>query len=375
MRVAIVGGGYAGRLAMVRLRRAGMAVTLVDARSDWVERTRLHEAAARGREVRRPHRRLADAVGANFHHGRMTGLDGTCVITDRGEVPADRVLVAVGSEPVRDLAGVREHAWSLGDPAEAGRILAALRALPGARPVVVVGAGLTGLELATEVAGAFPARPLTLVGDPTTGLSRGGAEAVRRRLRHLGITVAPVRALSVVEDGVETTQGFLPSALTLSAAGMRAPPALGVPEIGLPLDAAGRIRVDETLAVVGRPGVYAAGDCCAGPGALAMACATAMPQGAHAARAIADEARGRRPAPFRFRWVLRSISLGRGAGLVQPLTPGGDPSDAWWRLSGRPAAWVKRAILAGAADVAASEVRWGPLFTWRQGPARRAEAT
>ena len=48
MNVGIVGGGYAGRMALSRIAGAGHAVTLIDPRDHWVERTRLHEAARRG---------------------------------------------------------------------------------------------------------------------------------------------------------------------------------------------------------------------------------------------------------------------------------------------------------------------------------------
>ncbi|MEM6929142.1 MAG: FAD-dependent oxidoreductase, partial [Myxococcota bacterium] len=151
MHVGIIGGGFAGRMAAVRLRRAGHAVTVIDAQRQHVERTRLHTAAASGRGVTVPHERLLGRVGARFVHDRVTALEDGRIVGAGRVVEVDRTLVAVGSEPVRDGPGVEEHALSLGSPEEARTIHRRLARLHAGARVVVVGAGLTGLELVTEV--------------------------------------------------------------------------------------------------------------------------------------------------------------------------------------------------------------------------------
>ncbi|MEV7024743.1 hypothetical protein AB0O00_21675, partial [Kitasatospora sp. NPDC093558] len=81
-----------------------------------------------------------------------------------------------------------------------------------------------------------------------------------------------------------------------------------------------------------------------GIGELRMACATAMPTGAHAAEVIDALSRGRKPEPFRFRYLAQSISLGRDDAVIQPVRPDDSPHRPV--ITGRAAArineWINR---------------------------------
>lgn len=365
MHVGIVGGGYAGRMAAVRLAAAGHQISLIDARTHWVERTRLHQAAATGRSVERPHRALTDRIGAQFVHDRLIALEpGGLALASGARLRCDRVIVAVGSVPDRRVPGVAEHALALGSPEEATAIGHRLAALDDGARIVVVGAGLTGLELATEVAESHPRLSVTLLGDPARDLSEAGAEVVRAALQRLGITQQRARVEAVTPDGLACDVGDLPAELVLWAAGCRAPGWLE--HAGLPLDGQGRIRVDPDLRVAGLPHVVAAGDCAAVP--YRMACATAMPLGCHAAQTLIRESRGEASAPFRFGFVLRCVSLGRGEALLQ-LT---DPDDAARPrvLHGALARWAKERILDVTVGAPGWEITTGlPLYRWPRGRA------
>ncbi len=85
---------------------------------------------------------------------------------------------------------------------------------------------------------------------------------------------------------------------------------------GLEVDAGGRAVVDEYLRSVTDPRIFVVGDCAAVPGSRA-ACATAMPQGAHAADTLARMIQGREPKPYSMGYTGQALSLGRLDGLVQ----------------------------------------------------------
>ena len=76
----------------------------------------------------------------------------------------------------------------------------------GALPIVVVGGGLTGVEVAAEMAKVRPHGSVTLVAGgglvPTAGAS--GARSVARRLRRLGVDVVDGTTASEVSDSKVT---------------------------------------------------------------------------------------------------------------------------------------------------------------------------
>lgn len=364
MRVGIVGGGYAGRMAAVGLRRRGHDVVLVDAQPGWVERTRLHEAAAYGRSVVHDHRRLTDAIGARFREGRVVGVEpGRLVLAAGGPESVDAVVVTAGSVVDRRVPGVADHALALGSPDEARRVHARLGGLPEGAEVVVVGAGLTGIELATEVAEHWPHLRVSVLGDPLQALSPSGVRAMTAAFDGLGIRRGAGRVREVVADGLETDRGFLRADLVLWGAGMQAPTWLC--DAGLPLDGSGRVAVDASLMVRGLPMVAAAGDC-AGT-RLRMGCATAMPMGSHVADSLHRVSRGQEPVPMRFGYAMRCISLGRRGALIQRTRA--DDAPAAQTLRGRTGMWVKEAILHMAVGIPQWEARAGlGLYAWPGGP-------
>lgn len=76
-----------------------------------------------------------------------------------------------------------------------------------------------------------------------------------------------------------------------------------------------------------------------------MACATGLPSGHHAARAILARRAGREPKPLHFRYFNQCISLGRRDGLVQFVRTDDTPVEAV--LTGYPAALYKETIVRG----------------------------
>ncbi len=221
--------------------------------------------------------------------------------------------------------------------------------------MAVVGAGLTGLETATELAETYPRLATTLVTAGTVGadLSDRGAAHVRRVCARLGVRLVERAAVTEVRaDGLTLADGTDEAAdVVVWTAGF----AVGdlAARAGLAVDAHGRVLVDPALRSTSHPDVVAVGDAAAAVrtdgSVVRMACATAMPAAQHAARTVAALLAGDEPRPWRFRYAVRCVSLGRRDGLLQVVHADDRPRALV--LTGRAAARVKEAIVVNALRV------------------------
>ncbi len=183
-----------------------------------------------------------------------------------GVLAYDRLLLAVGSRarrldvPGADLPGVHRFVR-----------LEDLRALDGAaRPgarVAVVGGGLVGVEVA-EVLHARGLHVHWLVREPSVwpaALDADEGALVAAHVRGHGVdvrTAADLRAITQSAAGLrlELDGAPLEVDLVVECIGVR-PRTAFLAGSGMPLGADGGIEVDDHLAVLGVPDVWAAGDC------------------------------------------------------------------------------------------------------------------
>ncbi len=348
MKILILGAGYAGLNAALRLanRRLGVSVTVVNAAPEFIERVRHHELGAGKAPRRRLITRMLRGTGVRFIAGYVTGIDLTMQrarLADGSELDFDRLVFALGS--VADdggVPGVREHAFLIGDEAGALRLRAALEV--GAREVVVVGGGLTGVETAAEMAERGARVTLVTSGGIATFLSEGGKEYLRGALGRMGVRIRASKVWEVRTGAVALDRGELRCDACVWAGGFCAPPLAR--ESGLEISERGRIVVDARLRSVSHPDVYAIGDA-ADPrfdaGApIGTGCKYAMPMGVHAAENLARSIAGKVELPFRFGDSIFCISVGRRDGLTQLMTPDGQPRGI---ITGRPGAWIKERIV------------------------------
>jgi NADH dehydrogenase FAD-containing subunit len=348
MNILILGGGYAGLMTALRLGNRGLGghVTLVNALPDFVERVRHHQLGAGTAPPRRSITRLLRGTGVRFIAGRVTRLDldrRVARLVGGGELGFDRVVFALGS--VGDagaVPGVREHASVIGDEAGALRLRAQLAR--GAREVVVVGGGPTGIETAAEL--AEQGARVTLVASPGVGgfLSPVGQWYLVRALARLGVRIVDACVREVRAGGVILDGGELACDACVWAGGFRAAPLAR--ESGLEVSVEGRIIVDAQLRSVSHPMVYAVGDAAETRtetgAAIGTGCKYAMPMGAHAAENLVRALAGEAERPFRIGEVPLCLSLGRHDGLLQLVGRNGQPGGV---ITGRPAAWIKERIL------------------------------
>lgn len=352
-RVVVLGAGYGGLLAALRLARnagARCSVTLVSADAHFTERVRLHERTAGAPAPTFSLREFLSSTGVTFRQGYVSSIDprARSLVVDGEPLAYDTLVYALGSRvDTSSVPGAREHAHTL-DPASTERLYRELPALAArdAR-VLVVGGGLTAIEAATELAEAHPSLRVTLAASTLGAQLAPAARAyLRASLARLGVALeegARVRSLgaerALLEDGRE-----LAFDACVWAGGFVAP-ALAR-EAGLAVNDRGQLLVDPFLRALAHPEIYGVGDAATparDPGSrIEMCCKSAMPMGAHAADVIARALRNEAPEPFAFFDTGYCISLGRRDGIIQSKRSDGTPGYA---LTGRPAAFVKERIV------------------------------
>ncbi|MFH9086754.1 NAD(P)/FAD-dependent oxidoreductase [Streptomyces sp. NPDC017673] len=363
-RIVVLGAGYtgaitAGRLAR-RLRPEDVAITLVNAEPDFVERVRLHQLAT-GQDLKpRPFSEMFAGTGVELRLARVTGVDvdrRTVAVTDAdgaGELEYDTLVYALGSGwNDQGVPGVAEHAHEIAGRAGALRLRERLAGLAAGQPVVVVGGGLTGLEAAAEIAEARPDLEVALAARGGLGdwLSDKGRAHVRKVFAGLGVTVHEhTTVTAVAADHVTTADGAsVPAAVTVWTTGFAVHPIARA--TSLEVTGTGQIVVDRSMRSVSHPDVYAVGDAALamGPGdkPLRMSCASGVPTAWQAADAIAARLTGGKLPKVPLRYFNQCISLGRKDGLIQYVTA--DDRAVRSALTGRIAAVYKEVVCKGAA--------------------------
>jgi NADH dehydrogenase len=372
--VVVIGGGYAGTLAANHLRlRADLDITVLNPRPVFVERIRLHQLAA-------------GSGTAAVDYGTLLG-EGIQLVVDTAErintydrqielassfvLDYDYLIYAVGSTGAvpASVPGAAEFAYPIAEFEYAERLRAALDELHPDAPVTVVGAGLTGIETASEL--AEQGRPVSLVCGGTLGpsLSRPGRRSVAKWLRRLGVTVLETATVGEVRPDAVVLDGgaVLPSTVTVWTAGF------GVPDLaarsGLHTDTLGRLLTDETLTSVDDPRIVAAGDAAApSDQPLRMSCQAAIPLGAQAANTVLSRIAGTAPAAINQAFTGQCISIGRSYATVQLARPDDTPLDLF--IGGRFAASIKELVCKGTVWGIRREAAKPGWYRWLKGGKR-----
>jgi NADH dehydrogenase len=372
--VVILGCGFGGLFAARALEGAPLRVTVLDRTNHHLFQPLLYQVATAGLSapaVAAPIRHiLADQANVTVIYAEATRVDTArrAVLLDGGDqIAYDRLIVATGAaNSYFGNDAWADHAPSLKTLEDAyeirRRVLLAYehaeREPDAARRAawltfVVIGGGATGVELA----GAFAelARH-TLRGefrrfDPRNArivLVEGGervlpgyppklSERARLQLERLGVTVWLGRPVTAIDaDGVQMGADRLAARTAVWAAGVAASP-LGA-SLGVPLDRAGRVVVDENLAIPGHPEVTVIGDLAALPWhtpSVPGIAPAAKQMGCHAALNILNSLRKKPIQPFRYSDVGMLATIGRNSAVAVfgRLQLSGYPAWLLWLLA------------------------------------------
>ncbi len=354
-RVLIVGAGFAGMWAALGAARArrDLGETARDLRIDVVAPTsmlclkpRLYERDEPVLEV--DIAPLLAAVDVGFTASSVEALDVTARAAvmrtpdgGTGREPYDALVLATGSRTVPPPQAWLPHVHVLDSAADASRLRRHLAALPqrprsaGRYTAVVVGAGFTGLEIATELAGWLrdlamesgdTARTVLLDRTATAGatLGEGPQAAIAAALTQTGVVFQPAAEVRTIgspagagDAAVALADGTrIDAATVIWAAGMQAHP-LGRAAGAVEPD--GRLKVDTALRVNGHADVFAAGDMAragAAPGHdTLMSCQHAMPTGRVAGHNAVRHLAGAEPIAYTQPMYVTCLDLGAAGGL------------------------------------------------------------
>ncbi len=266
---------------------------------------------------------LCDRYAATFHRGDVTGIDRQrkrVLLADGNSIDYDLLSINTGAAPSLDrIPGAAEHAIAVKPLQRFMQQLDAIKAHGGPaddEPMAIVGGGAGGVELALALDVRMHHRKQILLITGRRGLLPEHNPRVRRQVRaclqRRDIRLIEGQRVSHIHrHGLRLDEGReLASAATLLATAVRGPAWLG--ETGLALDAAGFIRVRRTLAAVGDPAVFAAGDVASiDDMPLARAGVFAVRQGPLLATNLRRALAGKPQRPFRpQRATLALISTG-----------------------------------------------------------------
>jgi NADH:quinone reductase (non-electrogenic) len=328
--VVILGAGYAGLMAALRLnrKRLQLRVVLVNASDRFLERVRLQESivAPVAPRISSISAFLA-GTGIEFICATVVALDADrrCIrIASNAqdqEIMFEEVIYALGTRvDVDGVPGAAEHAYRL-EAAEGPRSPSALRTRlreNADRPmrVVTVGGAETSVEVAGEIKTAWPNAQVTMISSSRVGDFKGARveSAIRTQLAQLGVimvdrqTITDVRRAEVMTDKGRS----IPFDICVWSGGLRsAPVASGA---GLATDPQGRIWVDPNLRSISHSHIIAVGDAAhpvAPTGApYRLSAFVAINSGAYAADLILAGKAKRQLDPFSFSTYGQGIAIG-----------------------------------------------------------------
>jgi NADH dehydrogenase len=354
--VVIVGAGFGGLSAALKLRHIDADVIVIDQRNHHLFQPLLYQVATAGlspADIAAPIRGiLGRQANTRVILGAATGIDPVArtVLIGERRVPYDQLVIATGArdayfghddwakvtsplKTIEEATTMRrrvliafEHAEDAEDADERRQLLT----------FVIIGGGPTGVELAgalAELARMALARDFRHI-DPKTAriiLIEAGprllatfpprlSDFATAALRRLGVEVRLGAAVTACDkNGVSLGDQRIESRTVIWAAGVAASPAADW--LGVAPGKGGRIPVLPDLTLPGHPEIFVIGDTAlvsgTGGAPLPGVAPVAKQQGAYVARIIANRLSGKAaPAAFRYRDFGNLATIGRKAAVV-----------------------------------------------------------
>ena len=408
--VVIVGGGFGGLYAARELARMPVRVTLVDRTNHHLFQPLLYQAATATlapTDITAPIRYLLrDASNTTVLMAEVNSIDPVArqVRCDDGAtmLDYDYLILAAGArhsyfghpewesaapglKSIDDAIVIRQRFLSAFERAEKS---GSAKERDAWLTFVIVGGGPTGVELA----GMFPtiarrtferdfrhidassARVILVEGGPRILPSFNDVLASRahRDLEELGVEIRTSTIVTGIEKGwVTIGDERIATGTIIWAAGNVASP-LGA-SLGVPLDRAGRVIVNEDLSVPGHPEIFVVGDQAAIPAPPGQpvpgVAPAAMQGGPHAAKNVRRRIERLPTRPFRYvnKGDMATIGRHRAIARVAGVNLVGIPAWFFWLF-------LHILYLAGFRNRLSVLVEWGYAFLTYQRGARMITA-
>ncbi len=361
--VVIIGGGFGGVYAARTLSRAPVRITILDRKNHHTFQPLLYQVATAGLNpadiaapIRRIFRRQRNVEVLLADVSAINPAEKSVSLSEGGEIAYDTLILATGAthsyfghdewarfapglKTLEDALEIRKRVFFAYEAAEREHDPERRKAL---LTFVVVGGGPTGVELAGALAeiamttltydfrhiDPTRARILLLEAAPSVlgTYPEDLREKARAQLEHLGVTVRTGAMVTAIDsEGVTlraahngTGEERIEAATVLWGAGVAASPLAR--SLGVPLDRAGRVKVEPDLTIPGHPDVYAIGDVMAfeQDGALVPGVApVAIQSGKHAGKNIRRALSGKAREPFRYLDKGSLATIGRAAAVAE----------------------------------------------------------
>ena len=353
--VVIVGAGFGGLEAAKILGRKPVRVTVIDRTNHHLFQPLLYEvatAALSPADIAAPIRGILSRYqNTEVILAEVKGVDVAAKTLDIGDrqVGYDYLILATGArhsyfghdeweklapglKSLEDAVEIRRRILLAFEYAEKIADEAARRA---AMTFVVIGGGPTGVEMAGAIAeiarytlekdfrhiDPASARVILVEGEKRLlasfpeDLSRSATE----QLEQLGVEVRTgIHATNLSDTGLQVGDEFIPCRVKIWAAGNTA--SFVGKTVGVPMDRAGRVIVNDDLTIPGHSEVQVIGDLAnfshQGGKPLPGVSPVAMQQGRHAARNIMAMIHGGKPRPFHY-WNKGSMAtIGRNKAVA-----------------------------------------------------------
>jgi NADH:ubiquinone reductase (H+-translocating) len=363
----VVGGGFGGLQAVLKLRRDPVKVTLVDRRNFHLFQPLTYQVATGAlspgeiayplRAIFKRHQNvrvvMAEVSGFDLD-ARELQLRPVAGVPAPPSIPYDTLIVAGGSKySYFGHDSWREHAAEVKSLESAlvvrSRLLSAFEAAeaetdPERRAAwltfVVVGAGPTGVEMAGQIAElardtvhrefrAIDTRSSRILlveaaDHVLTTFPPSLSTRAARSLRRIGVTVLAGRTVTGIDaegvtiDAGGTTERIVTNNVIWAAGVTASSLASRLGELtGAELDRAGRVTVEPDLTLPGHPEVFALGDMIRLRDAVLPGVApVAMQQGRYAAKVVRNRLRSRETPPFRYVDKGNLATIGRASAVA-----------------------------------------------------------
>ncbi|HMJ05556.1 MAG TPA: NAD(P)/FAD-dependent oxidoreductase [Chthoniobacterales bacterium] len=352
--VVIVGAGFGGLEAAKLLGNEAVRVTVIDRTNYHLFQPLLYQvatAALSPADIAAPIRGVVTKcpnVDVVLAEAKSVDVANKKVTTSDQEVPYDYLILATGArhsyfgndeweklapglKSLEDAVEIRRRLLMAFEYADRITDDAARR---GAMTFAVIGGGPTGVEMAGAIAeiarytlskdfrhiDPSDARVILIEGDERvlSSFPEDLSASALKQLQDLGVEVRTgVHAKNLTESGLEVNGEFIPCRVKIWAAGNVAS-ALGK-TLGVPVDRAGRVIVNDDLTVPEHPEVQVIGDLAhfeAKGKLLPGVSPVAMQQGRHAARNVLAMIEGRKPQRFWY-WDKGSMAtIGRNKAVA-----------------------------------------------------------